>query len=299
MATLICLLIVINADELKFATTNMFDVGYVRINEICKLTLTEKPLVVLIASYNNAKWYKKNLNSALGQRYANYRIIYVDDCSSDGTGNLVEQYLKQHPRGRKVLLIKNKIRKFKMANFYEAIHGLCRNEEIIVELDGDDWYAFDGVLRVINYVYNNFSVWLTYGNIIKWPSDSPNYLPLLPERLVKGATFRLWGNRQYDIRMQPRTFYAGLFKKIGRQDLSYGGQFVLAAADVAMMLPMIEMATPHFMCIQYPLYVYNTQTFIRDFDVRPQQQMAIDRYVRCNLMRYKKINGIQEIMSAS
>lgn len=41
--------------------------------------------VFIIASYNNSKWYLNNLNSIKKQTYKKWRIIYVDDCSTDDT----------------------------------------------------------------------------------------------------------------------------------------------------------------------------------------------------------------------
>src|SRR5258708_6051747 len=57
-------------------------------------TLSEYAMAIVIPSYNNEKWYEKNLQTVLNQQYSNYRILYVNDCSTDDTGNLVEQYLK-------------------------------------------------------------------------------------------------------------------------------------------------------------------------------------------------------------
>src|ERR1700737_4705415 len=55
----------------------------------------ELPMVIVIPSYNNEKWYEKNLHSVLNQHYSNYRILYVNDNSKDGTGFLIEKYLKE------------------------------------------------------------------------------------------------------------------------------------------------------------------------------------------------------------
>src|ERR1700722_4170775 len=46
--------------------------------------LEEKPIVIIIPSYNNAQWYKNNIESVLIQEYTNYRVIYIaDGCDSD------------------------------------------------------------------------------------------------------------------------------------------------------------------------------------------------------------------------
>ncbi len=50
-----------------------------------------KKFVIIIPSYNNARWYEQNILSAVGQDYPDdhYRIIYKNDASTDGTGDLV------------------------------------------------------------------------------------------------------------------------------------------------------------------------------------------------------------------
>src|SRR3989304_6153185 len=50
-----------------------------------KANFNEKPIVVVIPSYNNKQWYQKNLDSVLTQNYHNFRIIFIDDASPDGT----------------------------------------------------------------------------------------------------------------------------------------------------------------------------------------------------------------------
>ena len=67
----------------------------------------EKHFIVLIPSYKNSQWYKKNLDSIFMQKYSNYHILYIDDCSPDGTGDLVEKYIKEKKQEHKVILIKN------------------------------------------------------------------------------------------------------------------------------------------------------------------------------------------------
>ncbi len=52
--------------------------------------LKENRFVIVIPSNNNKDWYQKNLDSVFNQRYLNYRVIYIDDGSTDNTGTLVE-----------------------------------------------------------------------------------------------------------------------------------------------------------------------------------------------------------------
>ena len=110
--------------------------------------------VFVVPSYNNKEWYKRNLESIFKQTYDNYRVIYIDDYSPDGTGELVEKYIAAIGRQDQVTLIRNEKRIKAMANIYKAIQ-LCDDNEVIVMLDGDDWlYSLD-VLKELNTVYKN------------------------------------------------------------------------------------------------------------------------------------------------
>lgn len=52
-----------------------------------------KPLFsVLIANYNNGKYIQSAINSVLVQTYTNWEIIVVDDCSTDNSLQITEQY---------------------------------------------------------------------------------------------------------------------------------------------------------------------------------------------------------------
>lgn len=60
-------------------------------------TKVEFPFCVVIHSNNNQNnsRFKFNIKSVLDQDYSNYRIIYIDDGSSDQTFQSVEDYLKE------------------------------------------------------------------------------------------------------------------------------------------------------------------------------------------------------------
>ena len=127
------------------------------------LTYTEKPIVILTTSYNNEKWVEKNLSSVLSQHYSNYRVLYFDDCSTDKTYEEALRIISQYHAQGRVELIRNK--EFvgcPAGNWYKAIHS-CKDDEIIIHVDGDDWLPHENVLSRINEVYSNSNIWLTYG----------------------------------------------------------------------------------------------------------------------------------------
>ncbi len=53
----------------------------------------DKPLIsICIPNYNNAKYLDMCIKSALNQTYSNMELIFVDDCSTDDSLNIVDKY---------------------------------------------------------------------------------------------------------------------------------------------------------------------------------------------------------------
>ena len=227
----------------------------------------EKKIVVIVPSYNNKDWYTFNLDSIFSQKYTNFRVIYVDDVSPDGTAQLVENYLQQKKlknennlvKNNKILLVKNKIRRLAMANIYAAIQ-LCENDEIVVLLDGDDWFAHDHVLSLLNKVYTKYNSWLTYGQYKTYPIETIGLNKEIPDYVINTNSFREYQWTATHL----RTFYAWLFKKIKVDDLMYENNFAPSSYDQAIMYPILEMASQHIKFIPDIIYIYNRANVLND-----------------------------------
>ena len=228
---------------------------------------TEKNIVVIIAAYNNKQWYKTNLDSIFSQAYSNYRIIYTDDCSTDGTGDLVEQYIKERDQEHRVTLIKNTKRRRAMANRYAMIH-MCNGNEIIAIVDGDDWLAHDNVFTYINNLYKNPNVWMSYGRFKTMPLEALSNPRPFPEECVKNNAYRSYSwcfSHLY-------TFYAWLAQHIKLEDCLYTekplcGKFFASATDKALLYPIIEMTGGRYKCVPEVLYIYNMLNPLNNFKI--------------------------------
>ena len=64
------------------------------------VTAEEKQFVIMVPSYNNAEWFERTLDSIFSQTYQNFRVIYIDDASTDGAGEFVRAYIKE--RGEEI-----------------------------------------------------------------------------------------------------------------------------------------------------------------------------------------------------
>lgn len=230
---------------------------------------------IIIPSYNNEKWAKRCLGSALKQDYDNYDVIYVDDNSTDATAAVVAQIVEDTQTKANVLIVNNNSNHKALYNLWREIHQ-SKDGTIIVTLDGDDWLPNKQVLSVLDQIYSKEDVWMTAGSYIDNAAgmvSSPN------------VNVSYW---QGNIRMKPwtishlRTFRKELFMRIQHADLlDEDGNFYKFTFDQAMMYPMAEMSGPeHFREIKQIMYVYNRHNPISVDRVHRFDQLRIEKQIR-------------------
>ena len=187
---------------------------------------------------------------------------------------MVEAYARQHIEEGKLVLQKNTIRKLALGNLYDAIQTISSNA-IVVIVDGDDWLAHNDVLAYLNAIYAQNDVWLTYGQYQMFPGNAKGICCAFPKEIIANNDFRnyTW------VASHIRTFYAGLFHKIKKDDLLYNGEFFRMTYDLAIMFPMLEMTT-HICFIPEVLYIYNIINPISDWRVNSDLQHSIERHIR-------------------
>lgn len=118
----------------------------------------KKRFSVIIPGYNVQDYVSKAIESVLSQDFTDYELIFVDDCSTDKTSEIVSQY-------ENVKLIRNVEN---MASGGARNVGLDRaNGEYVIFLDADDYlYANDVLTKVdkligeqnIDVVYMGFKI---------------------------------------------------------------------------------------------------------------------------------------------
>lgn len=83
---------------------------------------------ICIPTYNGEKYLKECLDTVLSQSYENIEIIIVDDCSTDKTISIVEEYIQKEDR---IKLFKNQLNL-----------GLVGNWNKCLELAKGEWIKF-------------------------------------------------------------------------------------------------------------------------------------------------------------
>lgn len=124
--------------------------------------------------------------------------------------------------------------------------------DIVISLDGDDWFAHDGVLEMVAEAYRDPQLWLTYGSF-RYADGRPGFAEEIPAAE--------WN----DLRRAPwrashlKTYCYGLFAQLTDSELKRpDGGYRFRAWDQALMLPMLEMAgAGHCRFLADVSYVYN------------------------------------------
>lgn len=245
--------------------------------------------VIVIPSFNNEKWAFDNMESACHQKTTRpYEIICINDASTDRTGEIMDEYIKANNLSSHVKVIHNHVNVGALANIYTAVHEYIADHKVVVLLDGDDMLSHDEVLLCLEDYYRDPDIWMTYGSVKR--SDNGESLRLADQV----PHYCLWRQK---LREHPftathlRTFKAGLFKKIRKEDLMYKGSFALAAWDLAIMFPMLEMACGDCNCsvdefkvhsryVPEMLYIYRVDNPLSDYFVRLQLQLEIAEFIR-------------------
>ncbi len=230
--------------------------GFIYANKSTQDKIHSKKFVIVTASYNNINFVDKYLKSVFSQKCDEnkftFRVIYYDDASTDGTDKAAYAYKKKNNLGSKFCIIRNSKKVGAHENIYNAVHS-CDNDEIVLIVDGDDCLARNDVLEILNRVYSDSDVWITYGQYKKYPGGKIGICHKIPEYVIKSNSFR-----QYKwVSSHLRTFYAWLYKRIKIEDLKFNGKFVPFGGDLAIMFPMLEMAGMHSRFIPEVLYEYN------------------------------------------
>lgn len=245
-----------------------------------------KKFVITIPSYNNARWYEKNVLSAMGQDYPkeHFRVVYVNDKSNDGTGDLVKNLIDKHGWDN-IKLINNEERLGALHNLYNMISD-SDDHEVIANLDGDD-IINPNALSKLNSTYQNENVWMTWGSYIDSGPKTRGCCKPYEREVINANSYNLVQWRCSHL----RSFYAALFKKIKKEDLMYQGKFFNSAWDLSYMLRMLSLSAGRFAYIHDILYIYNNDNEISDYKVNAQEQAFFDRYIRSQ-KPYEKLDKL-------
>ena len=235
-----------------------------------------KHFVFIIPSYNNEKWVEKNLESIFNQNYDNYQIIYCDDASTDSTNQKIESVCKKYNKKSKLTYIRNDQNYKVIYNIWNAVHEYCKDTDIVIILDGDDWLApCPDILKTLNAIYQDSNIWMTYGECLGIHGPKRRFIEY-PSKTIENNAFR----HDPFVYSPLRTFYAQLFKKIKVTDLFYNHNFIRITCDLLFGMSLLEMAQHHIYYVSEAWYLYNNKLSRNDHNLSPALQLYFDFHTR-------------------
>lgn len=212
--------------------------------------------IIIIGSYNNAKWVESNIDSILRQDYSNYEVRYFDDASEDKTYSLI---LEKVQSNKKFHITHANNRKYKTWFFSTLDRTIIKDTDILIFLDGDDMFYCENVLSYLNEIYNQSGCWMTYGGMLVWNGDNNIIEPFpqnteIPLEIHKNKTYRKDTWRTSHL----KTMRGFIWNKINKSDLFYNGKAIVGPDDLAIMFAALELShSDKIYRITEPLYLYN------------------------------------------
>lgn len=252
--------------------------------------MIENKFIIITPCHNVAKWLSINLNTTRYQSYKNFICLVIDDKSNDDPlGEFVKfedsrfHYITT-PEGRGGS--QGDAYLYGIEKLEE--HNLINDQDIIVEIDGDDWLSSTFVLDYLNNIYQDPEIWMTYGQYQMYPSGQ------LGGHFGMSISPSINEYRKYPFPYSHlKTYKYWLFNKIDRKDLidKETGKIYNAAWDHALCLPMVEMAgMNHIYRCSDILYILNrSEELQNEGKVNTNNQKLVEQRIRQNQPVYNRL----------
>ena len=206
--------------------------------------------------------------------------VSIDPCGDDTFAKALEA--KGNDPRIKITL--NDQRLYAMTNLVRAIaRSNAQPEDVIVNLDGDDWLYTPRALQIIADTYSANDCWMTYGSWVSNVSYVPGRLPAYAENTTDFRSAEWLGTAV-------RTWKKWLWDLIDDNDLRNedGGYFSIVE-DLAVMFPMLEMSgTSKAKHIPEILMLYNRANPACVANARRDEMERITEYLR-NKPSYRRL----------
>lgn len=237
-------------------------------------------MIIVTTLYNAKNYIEQCIGSIMGQSFKDFKCYITDDMSTDNSVNIVKKMIEGDDR---FILIENTKKMYQPGNYDQVIRNNkdIDDNEIIVEVDGDDWLPNSKVLSKLNEIYKDPNVWITNGSFIYTNGQKGfSSRQKIDENL---RTYRMTCSHL-------RTWRAFLWRKINEEDLKdETGQYWHVTGDLAFMFPMLEMSgDEHYVFVEDTMYVYNEQNPMNDHKVN----MSMVNVIADKIRRKKPYNKL-------
>jgi glycosyltransferase involved in cell wall biosynthesis len=240
-------------------------------------------MIKFVCCFWNAEKYIKNcIRTLKSQTDRDFEVYLIDDMSTDNTVEVTKKLIEGDSRFN---LIVNKEKKFKLRNLDELISKFD-GEDIVIEIDGDDFLLSSDTVSDIRNLYSDGNVWLTNGSFM-YSNGDPGFSTKCNPETVRKDVFTF---------SHLRTWKSFLWKSIPDSYLrDDDGSYFKSAADVAYTFSLLELAgNENYRFLPKLYYVYNAESPYNDHKIGSATGGGHREQERCsNIIRNKtKLNKL-------
>ena len=137
---------------------------------------------VIVPNYNHAPYLRQRLDSIFNQTYQDFEVIILDDCSTDNSKKIIEEYRNRPQVSHVVYNEKNSGSPFKQ---WAKGFSLAQGEYIWIA-ESDDWAELNFLEETVNRIKNN-NVNLVFTNsFIITPEKQTTDIDIQEDRIFNG-----------------------------------------------------------------------------------------------------------------
>ncbi len=153
--------------------------------------IMDKPLVsIVLPTYNGEKYLKEALDAIMDQTYTNWELIIVNDCSTDSTPQIIQEYINKDKRIRTV---NNEVNK-KVPASLNIGFSQARGEYYTWTSD-DNYYYPDALEKMVEFLEHNKDYGMVYAvcDLLNAAPDVPNVWGEVPSTVEELLNFNVCG----------------------------------------------------------------------------------------------------------
>ena len=207
--------------------------------------------IFIIPFYNVSEYITECAESLISQEYKNWQAVFVDDCSTDKS-------ISKIPFDNRFTITRNESKRTCLFNIHNAIiNANLDNNDIVCLLDGDDKLLNASVCTLLNDIYMRHKPLFTYGQYLTSTNQMGHCSP------INTFKFQNLRTKKLHFASHLKTFRYSLYKELMFHDPELNcfkdrnGEFYNMAADVAIMIPLMEIAgVANIYFNSSPIYYY-------------------------------------------
>ena len=241
----------------------------------------KKPLLTaLIVTYNHKNHISKAIESVLAQKTNfDFQIWILDDCSTDGTSDIVREYANKYPE--KIIHILREHNLGGIQNAYQAISKI--DTKYYSTLEGDDYWCDENKLQIqVDILENNPDCSFCAHNTLKQYPTNENHIQHNQQYLkskIKTGKYKFPKNVKRDY-IEPH--YSSRVYRTSCLNLDKIKNPLIVCYDTAVTFWFLQFGNLYYIDKIMSVYNYTYQGVYSGLSVQMQKHMGASVIVQIN-----------------